>query len=265
MRNILLINNQPLLDAFINQLLLVNKDEFICLDTEFTRVKSLFPQLNLIQICFNDRVFLIDAMADLDFNKFYSVLLSRDNIFLLFSAQEDLEIISFEAKKYNADNILPKNCIDIQLLFAFLNISYSSSLQNAIRDYLDITLLKDQTLSDWASRPLNDEQINYAADDVLYLKSLYLTIKGRYESNDVRFKWFSQEMASFLNFCTREVIADDCYLNINGAGHLNIKELNVLKYICSKRYKTAVDKNEALNRIITTKALCNTCIPQPQQ
>lgn len=55
---------------------------------------------------------------------------------------------------------------------SFLNLGYSVGLQGTLLKYLDIDLPKDQTLSDWSERPLSDRQIEYAANDVFFRKSV---------------------------------------------------------------------------------------------
>ena len=46
------------------------------------------------------------------------------------------------------------------------------SLKNLCEDYLDIQLDKEQQCSDWSKKELSPEQIQYAANDVMYLHAL---------------------------------------------------------------------------------------------
>ncbi len=249
------INTKDSLDKLSKLLDSLKESDYLSLDTEFTRVKTFYPILNLIQICIEDEVYLIDSMADIDLTPFMRSLCSCRGRVLLFSAREDLEILSYEAFALDIKEGLPQNCIDVQTLLAFFNVAYMQGLQTAIFENLGVELKKDQTLSDWSVRPLSEEQIKYAADDVLYLKPLFeKVLNGR--EDDQRFKWFHEEMQNARADAMKSISPEEAYLSVAGAGTLNLKELNVLRYLCKKRYEFAMEHDESLNRVITGKALC---------
>ncbi len=252
-----LIDTQSALDSFCNTLKKCGEDDFVSVDTEFTRTKSFFPGLNLIQICIKQDVYLIDTMSDINTDEFFKLFSALKASVLLYSAREDLEIIASKLSEIRDNLKLPKKCIDIQLLLSFFNLSFSEGLQSALLNYLKIDLPKDQTRSDWEKRPLTDAQIEYAANDVLYLERLYLEIMKHNNDAKPRYEWFVKEMDEFKKECSFVPVAEETYKSVSGAGALNIKELNVLKELCTRRYIYAVERDEALNRVITTKALCH--------
>lgn len=253
----ILVNSQSTLDALVLKLEALTDDNFISLDTEFTRIKTYYPMLNLIQIYFDNTAFLVDPMSDcLSISHFIKALVQTKATVLFFSGEEDLDILNNEATKLQLTPSLPNKCVDIQLMMAFLNISYSQGLQSTLLEQINVDLPKDQTLSDWVKRPLSQDQIMYAANDVIYLKPLYDKLISQFKEDDIRLSWFYEEMDNFKLSYKNKNSAQTSYLSISGAGALNIKDLNVLKYLCAKRYELATINDEALNRIITTKSLC---------
>lgn len=253
----ILVNSQKTLDSLVLKLEALTDDSFISLDTEFTRIKTYYPMLNLIQIFFDDTAYLVDPMAEcLSVSHFIKALVQTKATVLFFSGEEDLDILYNEAQKLQLSQNLPNKCVDLQLMMAFLNISFSQGLQSTLLDQINVDLPKDQTLSDWIKRPLTQDQIIYAANDVIYLKPLYDKLMSKFKKNDIRLSWFYKEMDNFKLSYNERITAQTAYLSISGAGSLNIKELNVLKYLCAKRFEFATINDEALNRIITTKSLC---------
>ena len=65
--------------------------ESYCLDTEFHRERTYFPQLALIQINVDDEIFLVDPTAvDLDV---IATLFENDALVILHAAQQDLDVL----------------------------------------------------------------------------------------------------------------------------------------------------------------------------
>ena len=71
---------------------------------------------------------------------------------------------------------LPKTVWDTQLGGGLLELKYPASYGHLVQKYLNISLGKHATLSNWARRPLSKEQIKYAAEDVLHFLPLWDSI-----------------------------------------------------------------------------------------
>ena len=252
--NIVLVDNETSLNILNTFLSSLSEDKNVSFDTEFTRTKTYYPILDLIQVGIDDTVYIVDPHA-LDISSFIKAFVNTKANCLFFSAREDLEILSFEAYKLRLENTLPEKCIDLQLLMAFLGLGYSKGLQASLEEELDVSLPKDQTRSDWSLRPLTDEQIVYAANDVLYLNLLYQNLLLKFKSSDPRLHWFYDEMKLQKDNCKVIPVPETAYLGVKGAGSLSKAELTVLKHLCKKRMEFGMEQNVALNRIITGCAL----------
>lgn len=140
------------------------------LDTEFLKVDTLWPKLGLFQINFEDEIFLLDGTT-LDLTDFWvTVAAAQQNIF--HACSEDIDLIYYYSGKKPLNNVF-----DTQLALSFLGCGLQTSYQNALKDCLGIHIEKDQTRSDWTQRPLSQEQLLYAVNDVAYLPQLANHIK----------------------------------------------------------------------------------------
>lgn len=141
------------------------------LDTEFIKVDTLWPKLGVFQINIAGQIFLLDGTT-LNLAEFWSILFqAQQNIF--HACGEDLDLIYHYADAKHLTNIF-----DTQVALSFLGHGLQMSYQNALKLVLDIDIEKDQTRSDWLARPLSQEQMTYAANDVLYIVELADRLKN---------------------------------------------------------------------------------------
>ncbi|MGN0893414.1 MAG: hypothetical protein ACI4ND_00265, partial [Succinivibrio sp.] len=254
MQNVFIANTPEKASALVERLSSLTSNDVISVDTEFDRVRTYYPRLDLVQIAFagddSHQCYLADPHST-DITEILRALCDTKALCLFFSAREDFEIIAELARQAKFTKLLPENCLDLQLMQSFLNLGYSKGLQGSLKDNLNVEVEKDQTRSDWSVRPLSADQIRYACNDVLYLNQLYQFLDAKFSKDDVRRNWFYTEMTNFKFICTKEVDPDEAYLYVSGAGALKDRELVILKTLCKNRLKLGRQKNEALNRIIT--------------
>ncbi len=153
-----------------NVLTLMSQYSTYGLDTEFIKVDTLWPKLGVFQINIKDQVFLLDGTT-LDLSEFWEkIFKAQQNIF--HACSEDVDLIY-----HYSQNKALENVFDTQIAMSFLGHGLQVSYQNALKQVLDIDIEKDQTRSDWLARPLTPEQMNYAANDVLYIMKLAEKVK----------------------------------------------------------------------------------------
>ena len=148
-----------------NILYLMSQTSVYGLDTEFIKVDTLWPKLGVFQINVAGQVFLLDGTR-LELSAFWEKLFqAQQNIF--HACSEDIDLIYHYAQQKSLSNVF-----DTQVGLSFLGHGLQVSYQNALKQMLDVDIDKDQTRSDWLARPLTTKQLDYAANDVLYLMNL---------------------------------------------------------------------------------------------
>jgi ribonuclease D len=141
------------------------------LDTEFIKVDTLWPKLGVFQINVAGHIYLLDGTS-LDLNEFWQILFSaKQNVF--HACGEDIDLIYHYAQQKSLNNVF-----DTQVGLSFLGYGLQVSYQNALKTILNVDIDKDQTRSDWLARPLTAKQLEYAANDVVYLLQLSEQIKN---------------------------------------------------------------------------------------
>lgn len=261
---ICLINgdDKSAVEALVARIEGLGSDDFIALDTEFDRVKTLLPILALVQLEIDGICYLIDPLS-FEIKPIIRALCETRSRILMFSCIEDLEVIVNEARRCELQNKLPRDLIDLQLMSAFANIGFQRGLQATLSSDLKVLLEKTETRSDWLSRPLSTEQIGYAADDVFYLKALFEKTLSFFKPDDERLGWFYTAMNDLRSSVVKDIEPQDLYLSVSGAGSLPLDALARLKFLCEKRYSYAFEHNIALNRVITGKALLPLALHTP--
>lgn len=188
-----LVTTQEELDSVCDRLL---REPVVALDTEFLWERTYYPILGLVQVATQDGAcFLLDAVR-LDSLRALGPVLANPGLVKIFhDAREDLSILLREVAKSGLV-CRPANVFDTRLAAGFAGLSATASLKSLLKELFDIRLPKTETRSNWILRPLRDEQIRYAADDVIYLPRLRDALLARCPSARVR-AWLDEEMRRY--------------------------------------------------------------------
>ncbi len=168
-----LIETQDRLDAALSRLRDAGSFAY---DTEFIGEHTYYPQLCLIQTATQDRVDLIDPMADLDLTGFWKLLADPSVQVLVHAGMQDLEPVYRHLGRPAA------NIVDTQIAAAFCAMDYPLSLKRLLGELLEMDLGKQLKFSQWDRRPLSPEQQHYAGEDVRYLPAAWAELSRRIEA-----------------------------------------------------------------------------------
>ena len=161
---IFIVDNSEELDNLDEEL---SKADIIGLDTEFDWRTTYFPKLSLIQIVANSKLFLIDCLK-IDPSKVLKKYLESKNCLKIFhSVRSDATVLS------KCLNIHSLNVFDIQVADQIITQSNIRSYGKIVKSFFGIELKKSETNSNWLKRPLTQNQIKYAFDDIDFLIEIY--------------------------------------------------------------------------------------------
>ena len=165
----------------------LEKSNLLGIDTEFIREKTYYPILSIIQLAVNNNVFIFDCVKKNKNLKILREILNNDKYVKIFhDSEQDIEIIN------DFFDIDLNNYFDTQLANAFIDTELNISYKNLVSKYLSINIDKEQQTSNWLRRPLNKNQIKYAANDVIYLEQIYTKILSKLK-NDNKYDWLIEE------------------------------------------------------------------------
>ena len=228
---------------------------FVAVDTEFMRTETYYPIAGLIQIGDGQVSFLIDPLEISDWTPFSELLEDPQVVKVLHACSEDLEVF------LQLTGSLPQPLFDTQLAAAYLNMGFSMGYSRLVQAVLDIELPKDATRSDWLLRPLSDNQVLYAAEDVQHLAEVYRILAPRLSAE--KLTWMLEDGAEQCSNLRREVDPYELYRESRLGWKLAPKQLVVLRALYAWRELQARQRNQARNRIVREQALWPMAKQQP--
>jgi len=144
------------------------------------------PRLCLLQIATPELVACIDPLALEDLSPLLDVIYEDGITKVLHAARQDMEIF------FHLRNALPSPVFDTQIAALLLGFPDQIGYGNLVKGTLGIELAKLHSRTDWSRRPLSDEQIHYAAEDVFYLAQIYPYLVEKL-SGLGRLDWLSED------------------------------------------------------------------------
>jgi len=162
---------------------------YICVDTEFMRENSYWPELCLIQIADDEEAAAIDPMVSgIDMTPLLELLTNNEDVLKVFHAGgQDIEIV------YNLTGKTPHPLFDTQVAAMALGQGEQIGYSNLVDTYLGIAVDKGARFTDWSRRPLDKRQIEYAIGDVTHLAKIFPRMLERLKKTG-RGAWLDQEM-----------------------------------------------------------------------
>ncbi|WP_267386445.1 ribonuclease D [Sphingomonas sp. GC_Shp_3] len=163
--------------------------DFVCVDTEFMRENTFWPELCLIQIADENEAAAIDPMAPgLDMTPLLDLMVNNEDVLKVFHAGgQDLEIV------YNLTGKTPYPLFDTQVAAMALGQGEQIGYSNLVDAYLGISVDKGARFTDWSRRPLDARQIEYAIGDVTHLAKIFPKMLNRLRKTG-RGAWLDIEM-----------------------------------------------------------------------
>ena len=179
------VRTQSALDAAVESL---GAGDFLCLDTEFHRETTYWPELCLIQASCEGFEVIIDPLEDgLDLSGFLELVADPKREKVFHAARQDMEIFN------RLLGTPPAPIFDTQIAAMALGIGDSVSYDTLVQKVLKRRLDKSSQFTDWKRRPLTGKQLQYAMGDVTHLRDAYIKMKRDLQSRD-RMDWVAEEM-----------------------------------------------------------------------
>ena len=181
-----LISDSDTLAALCKRL---SQADFVCVDTEFMRENTYWPELCLIQIADPEEAAAIDPLAnDIDLGPLWDLLVNNEDVLKVFHAGgQDVEIV------FNRTGKTPHPIFDTQIAMMAVSQSEQIGYSNLVESWLGFAIDKGARFTDWSRRPLTERQVDYAIGDVTHLAKIFPKILNRLRKTG-RGDWLDIEM-----------------------------------------------------------------------
>ncbi|MFB9863280.1 ribonuclease D [Rufibacter immobilis] len=217
----------------------------LALDLEFDQHHYTYGfTLCLIQISDGHACFIIDPFPIDNLQPLWDVLENPGITKIFHHANNDLMLLSMLGCQV-------RSLVDTAVAAKILNYA-KAALGTLLEEELGLHLDKSQQMSNWNQRPLSRRQLEYAAQDVLYLHELKNTMVSKIQELG-RLHWLQEEdqLLETITYTEQE----DPHLKIKFPQRLTFLQQFVLKPIYDFRDQLAQKWNIPAGQVINTNAL----------
>lgn len=204
---------------------------WVALDTEFTRERTFYARLGLVQLATADAVACVDPLR-VDLTPLLDALYNHRLLKILHAGRQDLEVF------HDVRGDVPRPVFDTQIAAALLGYADQIGYATLVEAITGVKLAKLHTRTNWEARPLSPEQLRYAADDVAYLRDVHHALAARLEERGRR-AWLEQECERLTNPVLYRNDPEAAYLRLGAGFRLAREAQSLLKALAAWRERTA--------------------------
>lgn len=223
-------------------------------DTEFMREKTFFAELSLLQISTGESIYCVDPLGEHGMDAFWDMLMKKT--WIVHSARQDIEVVYQSAAK------MPANLFDTQIAAGLLGYAPQMGYATLVKELFDVEIPKTHTRADWSRRPLSEEYLQYAAEDVEYLLSAYDALAERLDKKG-RLAWAEEDAAALLNPALYDIDPELAIDRMKGARNLRGKRRAAAARLAAWREAEALRANRPRQWIAKDSSLLEiaACLP----
>ncbi|MCS7305625.1 MAG: HRDC domain-containing protein [Thermoguttaceae bacterium] len=212
----------------------VRSSRTIALDTEFIGDLNYRPELCLVQVEVEGQLALLDALV-LNLNPFWELVASGDREIIVHGGSRDMLFC------YQAIGKMPRQLVDVQIAAALIGLEYPAGFSTLMERLLGRVFSKTETRTDWRHRPLSAQQIQYALEDVRYLRELWGVLRERLVQLD-RLDWLYEEMEHWKSQVLKKAHQEG-WRRLPGQSGLSRRALGILRELWQWREQQAQRRN----------------------
>lgn len=231
-------------------------EPWLALDTEFLREKSYYPKFCLLQIATPEWIACVDPLKLDNLQPLFDAIYDPKIIKVFHSCRQDLEIF------YHLTGKIPTPLFDTQIAAPLLGMQENPGYAMLVSSFLNINLSKAHTRTDWSIRPLSEEQLQYAADDVIYLCQIYEIMRDKLIELQ-RFDWLEDDFSLLDNPEIYLVDPDNAWLKIKGKNKLTGRQLSIMQTLAKWREDVAQNEDKPRNWLMRDDMLLELAKLQP--
>lgn len=234
----------------------IKESTTLFIDTEFIREKTYAPVLCLIQIASEETLACIDPLAITNLEPFLELIYNESITKVFHAARQDLEIF------YNLRQTAPKPVFDTQIAASLLGHADQIGYGNLVNAIVKVSLDKKYARTDWTQRPLSSEQLEYAINDVIYLRDIYNIIYQQLADNN-RLQWLDDDFELLTADSTFQVSPGKMWRKVKGHSKLGGRQRAVLQDLAAWREQRAIQSDKPRKWIISDDILLSLAQHQP--
>jgi ribonuclease D len=214
------------------------------IDTEFMPEGRYRPLLCLVQIVVGEEITILDPIGGPEFDPapLAECLADPGVEIVLHAGRQDVALLR---RCWSTD---VTNVFDTQVAAGFAGFSAQAGYLGLLHDVLRIRLKKSASFTRWDQRPLTDEQLSYAAEDVEHLLPLADEIQRRLRESE-RLEWAREECLVIAN-ATDERDPEQVWRRLPRSSGLDARERAIARELAAWREHTAEREDRPVGSVL---------------
>jgi ribonuclease D len=234
----------------------------IGIDTEFMSEGRYRALLCLAQIVVDPPegseeplILLIDTLTDVEVRPLAELLAAPEIEVVLHAGRQDVAILR------RAWSTEVTNIFDTQIAAGFAGASAQAGYSNLLSQMIGRQVGKTASYTRWDARPLTEEQLRYAAEDVAHLLELTDDLQRRLSSSG-RLQWAREECRR-LEGASDERDPEVVWERLPRIGQLDPRSRGVARELAAWRERTASSEDRPVGSVLADAPLVELAKRQP--
>lgn len=229
----------------------------LAVDTEFLRERTFYPKLCLVQVATADEAAVVDPILVDDLSPLGRLFCDPGITKVFHACSQDLEAI------WHGMGVRCAPVFDTQLAAAFLGHRMQIGYGALVEAMCGVHLPKAESLTDWSRRPLDEAQLDYAADDVTYLPRIYGAMMDELVAKD-RLAWVAPEMEALADQVHLAEGPREAYRHLKRVTNLTRRQLAVAREACAWRDEMAQRADVPRRWVLSDEVVLEACKQAPR-
>jgi len=215
----------------------------IAFDTEFVGEETYVPHLCLVQVATPNALYVLDPFDCGPLDEFWKLVADPARVSVVHAGREEVRICN------GAIGRPPGNLFDVQIAAGLLGLGYPLGYGPLIQSVLRKRLAKGETLTDWRKRPLSQQQIRYAFDDVRDLLAVWKRMDAKLTKLG-RSAWAKEEFDNFVRKAMMEGGEVERWRRLKGVSNLDAQRLAIVREVYLWREEAAARRNRPARTVL---------------
>lgn len=227
----------------------------VAFDTEFVSENTYRPELGLLQFATPERSVAVDPLAVGDLSRWWEIMANDTTQVVVHGGQAEIRFC------LHLIGQRPRKLHDIQLAEGFRGRSYPLSYSAIVQRVMGQTVDGSQTRTDWLRRPLSEDQMRYALEDVDHVLAIHKR-QVDWLKHAERTDWFDAEMERLIT----DIVGDEDsspWRRLSGTHKLSRRELAIVQKLADWREEEAAFRNRPVRRILRDDLLVDLARRKP--
>lgn len=212
-------------------------------DTEFVGEETYVPHLCLVQVATPNALYVLDPFDCGPLDAFWNLVADPRRLAIVHAGREEVRICN------GAIGRPPANLFDVQIAAGLIGLGYPLGYGPLVQSILRKRLQKGETLTDWRRRPLSQEQLRYAFDDVRDLLAIWKRIDAKLTKLD-RSAWATEEFTGFVKRALQDGGEVERWRKLKGTTNLDAQRLAIVREVYLWREQVAAQRNRPARTVL---------------